>query len=140
VERRVEYRDHGHILAHDLLARPDANQVGRVVQRRKRHAVLNRLDHRLRNQHRIREEFTAVYHTVPDRVDLLHGRNDALLRVEQDVDNRRNRFRMGRHRRFDRRLVLAARMHQHTINPNALAQALCHNLPVDCVNQLVFQR
>ena len=142
MERGVEHGDHRHIRPHDLAACLNADQVGRVVERRERHAVLNRLEYLFRDNHAVREELAAMHHAVTDRVDLAHRGDHALFRIEQNIDDRLDRLGMGRHRRFDAVFLLGfiSRMRQHTVDTDALAKALCHDRVLRSVEQLILQR
>ena len=142
VERGIKHGDHRNIRAHDLTASLNTDQVGRVVQRRERHAVLDRLEHLLGDDHAVGEELAAVYDAVADCIDLAHRGDDALFRVEQHVDDRLDRFLMGRHRDVELELLirLVAGVGQYAVDADALAQALGHYLARLGVEQLVLQR
>ena len=142
MERGVEYGDHRNVRAHDLAAGLNADQVGRIVQRRERDAVLDRLEHLFGDDNAVGEELAAVYHAVADRVDLAHRGDDALFGVEQDVDDRLDRFLMGRHGNVKLELLirLVAGVREHAVDTDALAQALGHDLARLGVEQLVLQR
>ena len=130
------------IRAHDLTASLNTDQVGRIVERCERHAVLDRLENLLGDDHAVGEELAAVYHAVADRVDLAHRGDHALVGIEQNVDDRLDRFLMGRHRDFELELFirLVAGVRQDAIDADALAQALGHYLARLGVEQLVLQR
>ena len=142
MERGIEYGDHRNVRAHNVAAGLDADQVGRIVERRKRYAVLDRLEHLFGDNDAVREELAAVYHAVADRVDLAHRGDNALLGIEQHVDDRLDRFLMGRHGNVELEFLvrLVARVRQDAVDADALAQALGHDLARIGVEQLVLQR
>lgn len=67
VERSVEHGDHWHIVAHDGAAGVDAGDIGGVVQRRKRRALLERGHDGVVDLHGAGELLTAVDDTVARR-------------------------------------------------------------------------
>ncbi|MCY1359466.1 hypothetical protein D9M69_460380 [compost metagenome] len=72
VEGGVEHR-HLRQVRVDLDRRLDAEQVGRVVQRRQRRGGADRLEHLGVDALRAGEAFAAVYHAVADAVQLAAG-------------------------------------------------------------------
>ena len=142
MECGIEYSDHRNIRTHNLAAGLNTDQVGRVVERRQRYAVLDCLENLLGDDNAVREELAAVYDAVADSVNLAHRRNNALFRIEQYVDNGLDRFLMGRHCDVELELLvrLVAGVGQHAVNTDTLAQALGHNLAGGGVEQLVLQR
>lgn len=74
----------------------------------------------------VREELAAVYNAVTYCVDLAHRGDDTLFRIEQNVDNRLDRFLVGGHCDVKLELLigLVAGVGQHTVDADALAQAL----------------
>ena len=112
------------------------------MERRQRYAVLDRLEDLLGDDNAVREELAAVYNAVTYCVDLAHRGDDTLFRIEQNVDNRLDRFLVSRHCDVELELLigLVAGVGQHTVDADALAQALRHYLARLGVEQLVLQR
>ena len=142
MERSIKYGNHRYVRTHNLAAGLNTNQVGRIVQRCERYAVLDRLEHLFGDDNAVREELAAVYHAVTDCVDLAHRGDNTLFRIEQHVDDRLDRFLMGRHSDVELELFirLVAGVGEHAVDADALAQALSHDLARFGVEQLVFQR
>ena len=142
VECSIEYCNHRNVRAHNLAASLDAGQVRRIVKRCQRYAVLDSLEDLLGDDNAVREELAAVYNAVTYCVDLAHRGDDTLFRIEQNVDNRLDRFLVSRHCDVELELLigLVAGVGQHTVDADALAQALRHYLARLGVEQLVLQR
>ena len=95
MEGGVEHGDHGHA-GHELLAGLDADDVGGIVQGREGIALLDGGHDLVGDDDGLGELLAAVDHAVTDRVDLLHGADDAVLLVNEGVQNSRDGFVVGR--------------------------------------------
>ena len=73
VKRGIEHRDHRNTFAQQSTSGPNAAQVGRVVQRREVHAVLDPADDVGVDSGVGAEALAAVYDAVTDRVHLAGG-------------------------------------------------------------------
>ena len=143
VERGVEHGDHRHVVAHDGAAGVDAGDVGGVVQRRKRRALLERGHDGVVDLDGAGELLTAMDDTVADGVDLLHGGDHTVLGAGQLVDDRGNGLGVGGHRQVFVKDGLAADERgvlQVTVDTDALAKALGQKVLGLHVDQLIFQR
>ena len=142
MERGVKHGDHGDI-AHDSLAGVDTGDVGRVVERRKRGALFDRGHNGIVDLDRAGKLLAAVDHAVTDSVDLTHGGDDTVLSAGELVDDSGNRFGMSREREIlvKHGLVADERgVFQMTVDADAFAEALGHDLLGLHVDQLILQR
>ena len=142
MEGSIEHGDHGNI-AHHGLAGIDAGDVGRVMQRGKRRALFQSRHNGIVDFDRAGKLLTTVNDAVTDGVDLAHGSDNTVLSAGELVDDGGDRFGMGRKREIliedglaaDQRGVL-----QMTVDADALAEALRHDLLGLHVDQLILQR
>ena len=138
----VKHCDHRHV-AHDGLACFDAGEVRGVVQRAEGDALLDSVHDRSVNENGLRELLTAVEHAVTDSVYLAHGGDNAVLGAYELVDRCGDSLGMRGHGdiRFKNLLVADQRgVLEMTVNADALAQALGHDLFGLHVDQLILQR
>ena len=142
MESGVEHCDHGHV-AHDGLAGLDAGEVRGVVQRSERDALFDSVHDRSVNENGLGELLAAVEHTVADSVYLTHGGDHAVLGAYELVDRCGDSLGMRGHGdiRFKNLLVADQRgVLEMTVNADALAQALGHDLFGLHVDQLILKR
>ena len=143
VEGRVEHRHLGHIVAQDGPAGLDADDVGRIMQRRQGGAVLHRLHHLVGDEDGAGEALAAVDHPVTHRVDLLHGGDDAVVRVHQGGQHRLDGLGMGGHgdvrRRHGGLALHLGLIGEFSVNADALAQAFGQQMAGFRVQQLILQ-
>ena len=142
MESGVEHCDHGHV-AHDCLACLDAGEVCGVVQRPEGNALFNSVHDRPVDENGLGEFLTAVEHAVADSVYLAHGGDHAVLRAYELVDRCGDSLGMRGHGdiRFKNLLVADQRgVLEMTVNADALAQALSHDLFGLHVDQLILER
>ena len=141
MERRVEYRDIG-LTWHEFHASLDALDVGRVVQRPELDILADAVQHFLVYKRGLRELFTAVKHTVTDRLNLVHGLDRAVFRVRKRLDDFQHRRAVIGHVLFEDELFLARRRVRQcrTFDANPLDQAFrLHGFGVH-IDQLIFDR
>ena len=143
VEGGVEHGHLGHVLAHDGGAGVDAGDVGGVVERSQRDAVLQSLHDLVGDEDGLVESLTAVHHAVTHGVDLLHGTDDAVLGVHQGVQHGLDGLGMGGHGHIDSVQDLFA-LHlgligEFAVDADALAQALGQQHAGLRVEQLILQ-
>ena len=83
-----------------------------------------------------------MHHAVAHSVDLGSGLDDAVLSIQQCIQNSLDGLCMGRHGNFKFALVILAGdlVGQAAIDADALAQALCKHLIGVRVHQLILQR
>jgi len=142
VERGVKHGDHRHVVAHDGAAGVDAGDVGGVVQRGERRALLEGSHDGVVDLDGAGELLAAVDDAVADGVDLLHGGDHTILGAGQLVDDRGDGFGVRGHRQVlvkdgfaaDERGVL-----QMAVEADALAQALGQDVLGLHVDQLILQ-
>ena len=72
MERRIEARDLRQV-GPSLQQHPDRREIVRLMQRRQRHVLVERLDDRRVDAHRGRELEAAVHDTMPDAHHPMHG-------------------------------------------------------------------
>ena len=141
MERGIKYSYLRDILAHNVLARADTDQVCRVVQRSQRNASLDCLDNFIIDEDGISKVLAAVYDTMTNSINFGHGLDNAPLLVNQDVDDSADCIGMILHRNVCLVLFFLVRVGvgQTTINTNSLAQALSQNSLVVHVEELILQ-
>ena len=142
VERGVEHGDHRHVVAHDGAAGVDAGDVGGVVQRGERRALLERGHDGVVDFDRAGELLAAVDDTVADGVDLLHGGDHTVLGAGQLVDDRGDGLGVGGHRQVFVKDGLAADERgvlEVAVDADALAQTLGQDVFGLHVDQLILQ-
>ena len=142
MERGVEHCDHGNV-AHNGLAGVDTGDVGGIVQGSEGDALFERGHDCVINADGACKLLAAVNHAVTDSVDLLHGGNNAVLRAGQLVNDSRDSLGMSGHGDVLIEDGLAACQRavlEVTVNADALAQTLCHDLLVGHINELVLKR
>ena len=139
MERRIEHHRHGHA-GHDRLAGADADQVGRIVQRRKVAAGLDPLNHLFVHQDGAGEALSAVHHTVSHRVDLGKGADHAHLRIRELFDHQLHSRRVIRHIRHFLHLFPARRLMGDvaSVDADPLAQSLRQNRLRIAVDELIL--
>ena len=140
MERRIEHHRHGHA-GHDLLTGTDADQVGRIMQRRQIAAGFDSLDHLFVHQNGAGEILSSVYHTVSHRVDLGKGTDHAHLLIGELLDHQLHRGGMIRHIRHFLHFFPARRLMGDvaSIDADPLAQSLCQNRFRIAVDELILQ-
>ena len=142
MEGGVEHGYHGHIVAHHFTACHDTGDVGRVVQRSKRRALLNGFHHSTVNPYGRGKLLSAVNHTVANSVNLLHGADHAVFLAGELVDNGCNGFRMGGQADvfIINRLVSYQRgVLQVSVDTDSLAKAFRHDGFGLHIDQLVLE-
>ena len=142
MESGVEHCGHGHV-AHDGLAGLDAGEVRGVVQRSERDELFDSVHDRSVNENGLGELLAAVEHTVADSVYLTHGGDHAVLGAYELFDRCGDSLGMRGHGdiRFKNLLVANQRgVLEMTVNADALAQALGHDLFGLHVDQLILKR
>ena len=77
---------------HDRLARLDARDVRRLMQRSERHELLDALHRLLRHQHGLFERLAAVQHAVTAGTDFIQRRDGAVVLVRQRGKDGGNSF------------------------------------------------
>jgi hypothetical protein len=142
MEGGVEDGDHGHA-GHELLAGLDADDVGGVVQRGEGIALLDGLHDLVGDDDGLGELFAAVDHAVADRVDLLHGADDAVLLVDEGVQHGLDGLAVGGHGNgsfLDGFLAGKLRLvGEAAVDADALAETLGQQLARGGVEQLILQ-
>ena len=79
---------------HDLLACTDTKNIGRVMQRCQRTALLDLTDHILIDQYGRRKLLAAMHHTMTNGFDLIQRFQDSMLRSYQSIKNGLHRYGM----------------------------------------------
>jgi len=81
--------EHSHLrrVGHDRLAGADAHQVCGVMQGAQGDALFDGLDDLVIDDAGVGELHAAMQHTVADSIDLVHGLDHAVLRIDQDLQN-----------------------------------------------------
>ena len=141
MERGVE---HGHLrrVRHDFLARLDAHQVRRIVQRAQRDELADGSLHFVGDDAAGGELLAAVQHAVTHRADFIHGLEHALFRVKQRAQHQLRRHDVVRNRLVevdDLRHVRGLLVQVGAFNRDALHLPLDDHLLVVHVHQLVLQ-
>ena len=142
MERGVKHGDHRHVVAHDGAAGVDAGDVGGVVQRGERRALLERGHDGVVDLDGTGKLLTAVDDTVADGVDLLHGGDHTVLGAGQLVDDRSDGLGVGGHRQVfvkDRLAADERGVLEVAVDADALAQTLGQNVFGLHVDQLILQ-
>ena len=141
MESGVEHGDHGGV-GHQLLAGLDTNDVGGVVQRSQIVALLDTGHDLVGDQHGLGELLAAVNHAVTDSVDLGHGADDAVLSVDQSVQNSLDSLGVSGHSHISalNDLLALGLIGKLAIDTDALAQTLGQDLLSLGVEQLILQR
>ena len=143
VEGGVEHRHLGHVVAQDGPAGLDADDVGRIMQRRQGGAVLHRLHDLVGDEDGAGEALAAVDHPVTHRVDLLHGGDDAVLGIHQSVQHGLDGLGVGGHGHIgglDGLLALhLGLVGELAVDADALAEALGQQMAGFRVQQLILQ-
>ena len=140
VKGGVEDPGHGDA-GQDLLAGLDAGDVGRVVQRRQRDALLEGGEHGLGDGHGAVELLAGVHHAVADGEDLAFVLDDAGLGVGEVADDQLDAVLVVGDVAGDDVLLLALVVVQHrALDADPLQQALGQDLAGLHVDQLEFDR
>ena len=140
MESGVEHSHHGGV-GHEGLAGLDADDVGGIVQRSQRVALLDGGHDLVGDEHGGGELLTAVNHTVAHRVDLVHGGDHAVLLVHQSVEHGLDGLRVGGHGHvglFDG-LLAGGLVGELAVDADALTQTLGQNLLSLRIEQLILQ-
>ena len=143
VERSVEHSDLGNAVAQSGLAGVDADDVGRVVQGSQGVAAFDGLHDFIGDEDGGGECFAAMNHTVADSVDLAHGGDDAVFRIDQGVQDSLDGFGMGGHSHINGvQLLLAVHLGlvgELAVNADPFAQALGQQVASSGIQQLILQ-
>ena len=142
VERSVKHGDHWHVVAHDGAAGVDAGDVGGIVQRGKRRALLKGGHDGIVDLDRAGKLLAAVDDAVTDGVDLFHGGDHTVLGAGQLVDDRGDGFGVGGHRQVfvkDRLAADERGVLEVTVDADALAQTFGQDVFGLHVDQLILQ-
>ena len=102
-------------------------------------ALLDGLDDLVINDAGVGELHTAMEHTVTHSINLVHGLDDAVLGVNQNVQNRGDGLRMGGHGDVLGDLLVAGLVGQTAVDVNTLAQTLCGHHTGIGIHQLILQ-
>ena len=141
MEGGIEHGHHGGA-GHQSLTGPDPDDIGGIVERSQRVALLDGGHHLIGDQNGPGKLLAAVDHPVTDRVDLLHRADHAVFGVHQGVQHGLDGLIVGGHGHiglFDGFLALGL-IGKLAVDTDALAQALGQHLLGLGVEQLVLQR
>ena len=132
---------HGNLggVGHHRLAGTNAHQVGRIVEGSQRNAVLNGLDALIVDDAGVGELHAAMEHPMANGIDLIHGLDNALNGVHQDLQDRLNGLGMGGHGDVLDDLLIAHLVGQAAVNVDPLAQALGGHITGLRVHKLILQ-
>ena len=139
MESGIEHSNLGGV-GHNSLASTNAHQVCGVMQRAKGNALFDGLDDLVVDDAGIGELHAAVQHAVTHSVNFVHGLDDTVNGVNQNLENSGNGLGMGRHGNVLDNLLVAHLVRQAAINIDALAQALGGDIAGFGVHQLILQR
>ena len=115
--------------------------MGNRVQRRDVAALFQVCEHLLVDEHRLGQPFAAVDDAVADGADLVHIGQAAVLLVQQAVDERLRRLRVGGHGNLGGEVGLAGGVvRDFAVDADALTKPLGDDLPRVHIEKLILQR
>ena len=82
-----------------------ALKVGRVVERCQHADLINCLKHFVIDQYALAESLTTMHHAVSYCADLLVALDEAILRIDQGIEDQLHRLLLGRHIVLDHYLL-----------------------------------
>ena len=142
MERGIEHGNHGDA-GHNGLAGLDADDVGRVVQRSQRIALLNGGHDLIGDEDGLGELLATMHHAVAHSVDLLHGADHAVVGVHQSVQHSLNGLGMGGHGHVNGVLLFLTGdlglVGELAVDADALAQALGQQVAGLGIQKLILQ-
>ena len=138
MERGIEHGNLGGV-GHHCLAGTNAHQVGRIVEGSQRNAVLNGLDALVVDDAGVGELHAAMEHPMANGVDLVHGLDNTVNGVHQDIQNRLNRLGMAGHGNILDDLLIPHLVGQAAVDVDPLAKALGRHIAGLGVHKLILQ-
>ncbi|MPN10414.1 hypothetical protein SDC9_157709 [bioreactor metagenome] len=139
VEGRIKHSDHRRV-GHDLLAGVNAHQISGVMQRCQLNVFLDSGNDLIVDDCGGSKKFSALHHTVADSSHFIHGCDDAIIFICQNLNHHSHCVQVILHIGHDNALFPIRLLRQFTaFDTDAFNHSLRDCCLVIHVDQLVFQ-